>query len=46
MKDIYQRLDEILPKICEPNFRENKGLGNDIVTAAVYWGLSSLLRLL
>lgn len=30
MKDIYQRLDEILPKICEPNFRANKGLGNEI----------------
>lgn len=30
MKDIYARLDEILPKIVEPNFRENKGLGNEI----------------
>ena len=30
MKDIYQRLDEILHKICEPNFRANKGLGNEI----------------
>ena len=30
MKDIYQRLDEILPKISEPNFRENKGLGNEV----------------
>ena len=30
MKDIYQRLDEILPKIAEPNFRENKGLGNEV----------------
>lgn len=30
MKDIYQRIDEILPKIIEPNFRENKGLGNEI----------------
>ena len=30
MKTIYQRLDEILPKIVEPNFRKNKGLGNEI----------------
>lgn len=30
MKDIYQRVDEILPKIVEPKFRENKGLGNEI----------------
>lgn len=30
MKDIYQRLDEILPKITEPAFRQNKGLGNEI----------------
>ena len=30
MKDIYARLDKILPKIVEPNFRENKGLGNEI----------------
>ncbi|WP_252235885.1 DUF1788 domain-containing protein [Clostridium sp. ZS1] len=30
MKDIYRRLDEILPKVVEPNFRENKGLGNEI----------------
>ncbi|EJO5349027.1 DUF1788 domain-containing protein [Clostridium botulinum] len=30
MKDIYERIDEILPKITEPNFRENKGLGNEI----------------
>ncbi len=30
MKNIYQRVDEILPKIVEPNFRENKGLGNEI----------------
>ena len=30
MKDIYQRLDEILPKIVEPDFRKNKGLGNEI----------------
>lgn len=30
MKDIYKRLDEILPKIVEPNFRKNKGLGNEI----------------
>lgn len=30
MKDIYQRVDEILPKIIDPNFRQNKGLGNEI----------------
>lgn len=30
MKNIYQRIDEILPKIVEPNFRQNKGLGNEI----------------
>lgn len=30
MKNIYQRLDEILPKIVEPNFRKNKGLGSEI----------------
>ncbi|TCO79773.1 DUF1788 domain-containing protein [Marinisporobacter balticus] len=30
MKDIYQRIDEILPKITEPAFRQNKGLGNEI----------------
>ncbi|MBC2398728.1 DUF1788 domain-containing protein [Clostridium tetanomorphum] len=30
MKDIYQRIDEILPKIIEPNFTENKGLGNEV----------------
>lgn len=30
MKDIYERIDEILPKIVEPNFRENKGLGNEV----------------
>jgi len=30
MKNIYERLDEILPKIVEPPFRENKGLGNEI----------------
>ena len=30
MKDIYARLDEILPKIVGNDFRENKGLGNDI----------------
>lgn len=30
MKNIYDRVDEILPKITEPNFRENKGLGNEI----------------
>ncbi|MBX4261951.1 DUF1788 domain-containing protein [Clostridium estertheticum] len=30
MKDIYQRIDEILPKIIQPAFRKNKGLGNEI----------------
>lgn len=30
MKDIYARIDEILPKITEPAFRSNKGLGNEI----------------
>lgn len=30
MKSIYERLDEILPIISEPNFRENKGLGNEV----------------
>jgi hypothetical protein len=30
MKSIYQRIDEILPKIVEPSFRQNKGLGNEI----------------
>lgn len=30
MKSIYTRLDEILPKITEPRFRKNKGLGNEI----------------
>lgn len=28
--DIYERLDKILPKIQEQQFRENKGLGNEI----------------
>lgn len=30
MKTIHERLDEILPKIINPSFRENKGLGNEI----------------
>ncbi|MEG2016972.1 MAG: DUF1788 domain-containing protein [Clostridium sp.] len=30
MKDIYQRLDEIIPKITDADFRKNKGLGNEI----------------
>lgn len=30
MKTIHERLDEILPKITNPSFRENKGLGNEI----------------
>lgn len=30
MKDIYQRLDQILPKIIEKNFRDNNNLGGEI----------------
>lgn len=30
MKSIYERLDEILPIISAPHFRENKGLGNEV----------------
>lgn len=30
MKDIYQRLDEILPKIVDGNFRGNNSLGGEI----------------
>src|SRR5699024_10072408 len=30
MKSIRERLDAILPKITDPSFRENKGLGNEI----------------
>ncbi len=30
MKSIYQRLDEIIPKITAPAFRQNRGLGNEI----------------
>ena len=30
MKNIYERLDEILPTISAPHFRENKGLGNEV----------------
>jgi hypothetical protein len=30
MRSIYERLDEILPRITEPSFRESKGLGNEI----------------
>ncbi len=30
MKTIRERLDEILPKITNPSFRDNKGLGNEI----------------
>ena len=30
VKDIYKRLDEIITKIVDPKFRENKGLGNEI----------------
>jgi len=29
MKSIYQRLDEIIPKITAPSFRQNRGLGNE-----------------
>lgn len=30
MRSINERLDEILPRITEPSFRESKGLGNEI----------------
>lgn len=30
MKDIYERIDEILPKITDSDFRQNRGLGNEI----------------
>ena len=30
MKSIYERLDEILPIISAPHFRENKGLGTEV----------------
>ena len=30
MKNIYERLDEILPTISAPHFRENKGFGNEV----------------
>lgn len=30
MRSIKERLDEILPRIMEPSFRESKGLGNEI----------------
>ncbi|EMA6342980.1 DUF1788 domain-containing protein [Bacillus cytotoxicus] len=30
MRTIHERLDEIMPKITDPSFRENKGLGNEI----------------
>ena len=30
MKSIYERLDEILPIISVPHFRENKGLGDEV----------------
>ncbi|MBB3870310.1 DUF1788 domain-containing protein [Parageobacillus toebii NBRC 107807] len=29
-KTIYERLDQIIPKITDPSFRQNKGLGNEI----------------
>jgi hypothetical protein len=30
MKNIYERLDKILPTLIDRRFRENKGLGNEI----------------
>lgn len=30
MKTIYERLDEIIPQITKPSFRQNRGLGNEI----------------
>ncbi len=30
MRNIYERLDKILPTIMDKRFRENKGLGNEI----------------
>ncbi len=30
MRTIEKRLDEILPRITDPSFRENKGLGNEV----------------
>jgi len=30
MRTIYERLDDILPKITDPAFRENKGMGNEV----------------
>ncbi|SDJ77928.1 DUF1788 domain-containing protein [Salimicrobium halophilum] len=30
MRTINERLDDILPKITDPSFRENKGLGNEV----------------
>lgn len=30
MKTINKRLDEIMPKITHPSFKENKGLGNEV----------------
>ncbi|NMA73233.1 MAG: DUF1788 domain-containing protein [Bacteroidales bacterium] len=30
MRTINERLDEILPKITSPSFRENRGLGNEV----------------
>ena len=30
MRSVSKRLDEILPKITDTSFRENKGLGNEI----------------
>lgn len=30
MKDIHKRIDEILPRIADPYFRQNKGLGDEI----------------
>lgn len=30
MKTIYERLDAILPRVTDPDFRKNKGRGNEI----------------
>lgn len=30
VKDIYKRLDGVISKIVDPDFRKNKGLGNEI----------------
>ena len=30
MKTIYEQLDEIIPQITKPSFRQNRGLGNEV----------------